>query len=467
MQKSKIFKSFSIRLSIGFMFVLTCSVVLLSVLFLFFIRSLVYQSQSEELKSAETTVFACFKENYEKNDFRNNKGSSLGSVEIPYYLTYIIYNTSSNFLLSTNDPFLPQLEDTKGKARHFYEKNYFFDGDLNILYFANTHILNEQQITVAVAMNMDQNTNSEIFTKLPRVLLFMAIPILLLSFLISFFITKNTIKPVVKITKAAQSVTIENLSDLLPLSGYDDEIDELSKTFNQLFLRLKRDFDRERQFSSDVSHELNTPLTVISGQTGLLLRWGKDNPEQLEKSLNAIKTEAKTMQAIIANLLQISRIESGRIKPQIVDVSLDYLFNWLVEEFSAVTPNLKFNIESNKVTLKTDSEMLHQILTVLISNSTKYAGESCTVTLKAHIKNNHIIIEETDDGPGFSETVLPHIFERFYRIDKSRSRQMGGTGLGLAIVKNAVLLHGGQIAVRTADSGGLQFDFTLKKQQRC
>ena len=457
MHKSKILKSFSIRLSIGFMFVLTCAVVLLSVLFLFFIRSLVYQSQSAELKSAESIVFSHFKENSEKKDFRNNKGSSLGSVEIPYYLTYIIYNSDSSTLLSTNDPFLPPLEDTKGKARHFFKKNYFFDGDLNILYFANTHILNEQQITVAVAMNMDQTTNSEIFTRLPRALLFMTIPILLLSFLISFFITKNTIKPVVKITKAAQSVTIENLSDLLPLSGCDDEIDELSKTFNQLFLRLKRDFERERQFSSDVSHELNTPLTVISGQTGLLLRWGKDNPEQLEKSLKAIKTEAKTMQAIIANLLQISRIESGRIKPQIGEVSLESLFNWLVEEFSAVAPNLKFNIESNKISLKTDSEMLHQILTVLISNSVKYAGDSCTVTLKACFENKHLIIEETDDGPGFSESALPHIFERFYRADEAHSRKISGSGLGLAIAQTLCTALGAKIKARNMVPHGAGF----------
>ncbi|WP_294430747.1 cell wall metabolism sensor histidine kinase WalK [uncultured Treponema sp.] len=453
----KFLKSFSARLALGFMFIMTSAVVLLSVLFLFFIRSLIYQNQSLELKSAESVVFGRFKENSAKADFRANKGSTLGAVEIPYYLTYIIYESDSKFLLSTNDPFLPPLEDTKGKARRFFQKNYFFDGDLDILYFANTHILNDQKIIVAIAMNMDNNTNEEIFSKLPRALLFTAIPILFLSFLISFFITKNTIKPVAKITKAAQSVTIENLSDLLPISGYDDEIDELSKTFNQLFLRLKRDFERERQFSSDVSHELNTPLTVISGQTGLLLRWGKENPEQLEKSLNAIKNEAKTMQAIIANLLQISRIESGRIKPQISEVSLDSLFSWLTEEFASVAQNLTIETESSNLTLNTDSEMLHQVLTILISNSLKYAGESCTIRISAKKQDNRITIEESDDGPGFSEKALPHIFERFYRADESHTRKIAGSGLGLAIAQTLCNALGAKIKARNMIPHGAGF----------
>jgi signal transduction histidine kinase len=268
---------------------------------------------------------------------------------------------------------------------------------------------------------------------------------------------KHTIRPVVKITKAAQSVTVENLSDLLPLSGYDDEIDQLSETFNELFLRLKRDFDRERQFSSDVSHELNTPLTVISGQAGLLLRWGKDDPKQLDKSLNAIKTEAKTMQAIIANLLQMSRIESGRMKPKLTEVVIGGLFSWLCEEVKSFAPKVKITAEQCDITLETDSEMLHQILMVLISNSVKYAGEDCQITLKAFRQNDHIIIEQSDDGPGFSQESLPHIFERFYRADEAHSRKVSGSGLGLAIAQTLCTALNAKISARNKDPHGACF----------
>lgn len=416
------------------MFIMTGAVLLLSVAFLMFIRSLVHKSQEAELKKAEAAVFTIM-ENYRRTIEPPLKfGAAFDAdPQIPYYITYIVYDATDYTLLATNSPFLPFLEDSNGKLKKYFEKYYFSDGDLNIIYYAKKHEIPTQSIIVAVAINMDNNTSEELFSRVPYALLFMGIPILLISFLMSLFITKNTIKPVAKITKAAQSVTVENLSDLLPLSGYDDEIDQLSNTFNNLFLHLKQDFDRERQFSSDVSHELNTPLTVISGQTGLLLRWGKDNPEQLEKSLKAIKTEAKTMQAIIANLLQISRIESGRIKPQISNVDLTSLFSWLQEEFAEIAPEAKITAEANGLSLQTDSEMLHQILTVLISNSVKFSTGNCHIHLQAERYNGHILIEETDNGPGFSEEALPHIFERFYRADESHSRKIAGSGLGLAI----------------------------------
>ena len=441
------------------MFIMTGSVVFLAISFLLFTRSIVEKSQEEELKKAEGRIFEKM-EQYDHDDSVTPKfGGPLGSnLEIPYYLTYIVYDSDSYTLLATNDPFLPFLPNTNKKARHYFQKDYFFDGDLDILYYAEPHTNNKNHnIIIAVVLNIDNNQASALFASLPRAILSMAIPILFISFMLALFLTKKTIKPVAKITKAAQSVTIENLSDLLPMTGYDDEIDELSKTFNSLFLRLKQDFERERQFSSDVSHELNTPLTVISGQTNLLLRWGKKDPKQLETSLNAIKTEAKTMQAIIANLLQISRVESGRIKPQISEVVIGGLFSWLAEEFKAVAPDAKINFDITDITLRTDSEMLHQILTVIISNSIKYAGENCSIHLHAEKRDGLVLIEQSDDGPGFTEESLPHIFQRFYRADESHSRKIAGSGLGLAIALTLCNALGAKIKARNMIPHGAGF----------
>lgn len=422
------------------MFILTTSIILLSVLLLFFVRSLVKANQTKELKKAENEVFIIIEQLYNQNNLEDRDVFQIR--EIPYYLTYIVYNQENENILATNDPFLPLLEDSGGKAVHYFEKNFFLDGDLDIFYYAETHDIknvwnnNSQKLVVAVAMNMENDSFAKIVLKLPIALLVMALPILLISFFVSLFITKNTIHPVVKITKTAKAMTTENLDGQLPLTGFGDEIDELSSTFNDLFMRIKADFDRERQFSSDVSHELNTPLTVISGQAGLLLRWGKDNPEQLEKSLKAIKSEANSMHAIIENLLKISRIESGRVKPQFYEVEVLELFERISDEFMSVAPEVKFEINcKSKLRLHTDPEMLHQILTVLVSNSVKFAGEKCNVKLSVMKGHGHVIIEESDDGPGISEEALPHVFERFYRADEAHSRTNGGSGLGLAIAK--------------------------------
>ena len=446
------------------MFIMMITVLFLSFFFLWFTQSLVRSSQTAELKSGEQIVFESVQKLADKNELKKHSGGIINSISaIPYFLTYIVYDADTEILISTNDPFLPLLSDTQGRAKHFFSKGYFFDGDLDIFYYAKAHPLKERNIVVAVAMNLDNNIFTAVFKKLPLALLFMALPMLALSFFLSFFITKNTIKPVVRITKAAQSVTTENLSDLLPLSGYNDEIDELSKAFNELFLRIKFDFDRERQFSSDVSHELNTPLQVISGQANLLLRWGKNDPTQLEKSLVAIKMEAKTMQAVIANLLQISRIESGRVKPQISEVVVGGLFSWMSEEFASVAPNAKIIAEDNGAVFNTDPEMLHQILTVLISNSIKYAGESCTINLKAKKGKDIVIIELSDDGPGFSEESLPHIFERFYRADEAHSRKIAGSGLGLAIAQTLCTALGAKIKARNIlpHGAGFTIEFTV------
>ena len=163
------------------------------------------------------------------------------------------------------------------------------------------------------------------------------------------------------------------------------------------------------------------------------------------------------MQSIIANLLQISRIESGRIKPQVSRVSLADMFSWLTEEFSEIAPKAKICSTPNGIVLSTDEEMLHQILTILISNSLKYAGESCVINLSAFKKGSLIVIEESDDGPGISKESLPYIFERFYRVDRSRE-EVEGSGIGLTIVKRIMDNHKAMIhaAVRGLEEDEMQ-----------
>ena len=447
-------ESFAVRLSQRFMFILTGSVFLLSLGFLIIVRSLVQGNQTEQLKNAENAVFEALQEGYQP--------------DIPYFITFIAYDLQTEEVVATNDPFLPLLKDSKGKALHYFEKDFFYDGDLEIFYFAKTHEVSvwgagERSLVCAVALNVENDSLTMMFAKLPLTILLMALPVLLLSFLVSLFITKNTINPVVKITKAAQQLTTEKLDGQLPLSGRGDEIDELSRTFNELFLRIKADFDRERQFSSDVSHELNTPLTVISGQANLLLRWGKDNPEQLEKSLTAIKNESKSMHTIIDNLLQISRIESGRIKPELCQVDVKELFERVEHEFTSIESGLKFEITCQSELQKdflfeSDPEMLHQILTVFVANSLKFAGKECHVKLLAlQNKAGQILISESDDGPGISEEALPHVFERFYRADEAHTRSLGGSGLGLSIAKTLAEALGADIVAGNLKPHGAQF----------
>lgn len=452
---TKLFRSVAAKLSILFMFVLTTAVLLVSVVVILFTGGLVKRSRSEELIKAEKriseilNIAADFTETEELKNYSSNIG-------VPYYITYIAYENESGNLVATNDPFLPLLPSSGGKTVHFYDEDFFFDGSLDVLYYADVHQIGGKEITVATVMNMDNNSIGMIYKKVPVSLLIFIAPILILSFFVSYLLVKKTIKPVVKITKTAQSMTTENLDGQLPLTGNGDELDELSRTFNELFMRIKADFDRERQFSSDVSHELNTPLTVITGQTNLLLRWGKDNPQQLEKSLNAIKNESKSMHVIIDNLLQISRIESGRVKAQIASVKLDEMFSRIAEEVTSLAP-AKIEIFGNGLELNSDAEMLHQILMVFVSNSIKYAGENCQIKLIAEKTENSLVIRSIDDGPGISQKALPHVFDRFFRADEAHNRKSGGSGLGLAIAKTLSDAIGAEISAKNHQPTGAEF----------
>lgn len=455
----KILKSFSIRLSLRFMLLISFVVILMSVFFVFVVNNFVKRNLALELNKAMSEAILAV-----------NTNSETDLHAVPYFLSYVVYEKETKRVIASNDPFLPLLQDTDGKAKKFFIRDYFYDGNLDIFYVAREFSYRDILYTAVVSMNMDSDTSSEIYQNLPKAILFIVIPILLVSFLISLFIARKTIEPVVRITRSAEKFSLSDSKgasggDFLPVSDYDDEIDQLSKTFNELFKRLKRDFDRERQFSSDVSHELNTPLTVISGQTNLLLRWGKDEPAQLEKSLAAIRDEARSMHAIISNLLQISRIESGRIKPNFSNVKLDVLFRRLSEEVKSYSPNSELTFSCGEISLFTDEEMLHQVLTVLISNSVKFADKKCIVELRAEKSSDgKIIIEEEDNGPGLKEKDLPHIFQRFYRGDESHTRKVGGSGLGLSIAQTLVTALGGTISAKNASTYGAVFTIALPEK---
>lgn len=375
-----------------------------------------------------------------------------GFPQIPYYIDYLIYTTEyqmqneSFSIISTNNPYLPNLPETPDDAKSYFEENYYIDGNLNILYYSKKLRLPESTVIIQVSMNMDSDSSTKLINQLPRTLLFTFAPVLLVSFLISLFITKRVMNPVVKMTEKAKKISSSNLDSLLSVRNSGDEIDELALTFNDLFKRLKNDFDREHQFTSDVSHELKTPVAVISGQANLLRRWGKDDPKQLEKSLEVIIRESKSMESIISNLLQMSRIENHKILINKVSVSLPQMFERLKKETLTIHPSAKFTYSIDKAdSIFTDEELIHQVFTVIISNTLKYCPEPIEITIEAYKEQKHTVINLFDNGNGFDEKIIPHVFERFYRGDDSHNRNDGGSGLGLSIAKTIIEAMDGKI----------------------
>jgi len=425
-------KTLSFRLSIRFMTVVAAIVLLIATLFILTFRIFIRNKQNRLLY--ENAELIC-------EEIENNNETYLELLPLDYFISYVIYEKASNKIMETNDPLLPKLDSTEGKTKKYFQKDFYSDGDLNLLYC--THETSNGFI-IQTSIDIDNDASIEMVNLLPVIASIAFLPILLISFFLSLAISKRTLKPVKEITKTAQGISSSNLETLLPVSKNNDELDELAGTFNQLFENLKKDFDREVNFTSDVSHELKTPVAGILGQANLLKRWGKDDPKQLEESLDLILKEAHSMESIINNLLQISKLENGIVKPLITSVNLWSIFARLKNEFTALFPNVKIIFNDNiDVTMQTDMELLHQVLTAIISNSIKYGATEVELTSIA--VSDQIEIKVTDNGPGFSEEILPHIFERFYRGDKSHNREAGGAGLGLSISQTIIKVLGGSI----------------------
>ena len=211
-----------------------------------------------------------------------------------------------------------------------------------------------------------------------------------------------------------------------------------------------------------MSHELKTPISIIDGHANLLKRWGKDDPKQLSESIDAILHETENMNRVVTTLLDMSRLENGKIKVEKTRFFVTNFFVRLKEEFSALYPEMSFEIiDEDFLEIETDEAKLHQIFTVILSNSVKFAGKECRIKLCAHKNGSKIVLSAEDNGAGFAPEVLPHVFERFYKGDSSHDRNVSGSGLGLSIAKTLAQALGMSIEAKNAPTGGALICLTL------
>lgn len=231
-------------------------------------------------------------------------------------------------------------------------------------------------------------------------------------------------------------------------------------------LTRTKQLERTRQeFVANVSHELRTPLSLIKGYAETLLDGAKDNPEVATKFLQTIDRNARRLDLLIQDLLIISSLESGRVSLSLGAVNLHTLTDRMLADFKsrAEARHVTLQSEVPELMAHADEARLEQVLGNLLENAVKYGRESGTVTVGGRPTSDGMLeLFVQDDGPGIPAESLERVFERFYRVDKARSRDQGGTGLGLSIVKHIVHGHGGRVWVESEPGKGAKFYFTLK-----
>lgn len=228
---------------------------------------------------------------------------------------------------------------------------------------------------------------------------------------------------------------------------------------------LRRLEETRQDFVANVSHELRTPIASIKGYTETLLDGALEDKKNARDFLNIIHEDSDRLAKLIDDLLDLSRIESGRMKMVFASVEPKSLIKRSIaiieNQAKARSISLKTNIPDNLPKILADETRLSQVLINLLDNAVKYTPEGGSVTITGFINKNLLQIDVADTGIGIPKKDLPRLFERFYRVDKARSREMGGTGLGLSIVKHIVQAHGGEVFVKSIPGQGSTFSFSV------
>lgn len=356
--------------------------------------------------------------------------------------------------------------------------------DLNIMFIGNPvrpdnsipqAVFNEYGFALVLNDRVGEGTNLkyiQIIDRLSQETAYARIFVITLLALELFFIViivvigiraiKRLLRPIKQMTDAVNNVTINQLDMRLDIKGSQNEFRDLAGTFNNMLDRLESSYELQNQFVSDASHELRTPISVIQGYANLLDRWGKDDSKVLEESIAAIKSESEEMKNLIENLLFLARGDKDAQKVEKKDFYINELIDEVIRETKLVDDTHQIICDRNEsISIFADYSLLKEAIRIFVDNSLKYTNEGGRIELKCYAKDNKAVINIEDTGIGIPKEDLPHIFDRFYRADKSRTKQTGGTGLGMAIAKWIVLRHGGSIKVQSEINVGTKIEVTI------
>ena len=273
---------------------------------------------------------------------------------------------------------------------------------------------------------------------------------------------KKVLAPIREMTDIARSLSAANLSNRFNVAGMKNELQDLAEVINSMLDRIERSYNSQKQFVSDASHELRTPIAVIQGYADMLRRWGKDDPEVLDEGIEAISQETVAMKELVENLLFLARHDKKTLMLELSEFDPSEVLQEVCQEAGMVSRDHRFEIAvCQNSMVRADRGMIKQVLRILVDNAVKYAPADTTVTLGARAVDTGTVLSVSDRGCGISEEDLPKIFERFYRADAARHSETGGHGLGLSIARIIVVAHSGKIRVRSKVGEGTTFEIEL------
>ncbi|MGG5253975.1 HAMP domain-containing sensor histidine kinase [Neobacillus sp. SM06] len=279
---------------------------------------------------------------------------------------------------------------------------------------------------------------------------------ILLSAISGFFLAKQLLKPVRELAKAMKKIKENGFQERMVVYKQKDELTDLSNLFNEMMDELEAAFTQQKQFIEDASHELRTPVSILEGHLSLLNRWGKKDPAILDESLEASLQEVARLKKLVVDLLDLTRAENARssLSQEMVDVKS--ILEQLVKNLDILHPDFQFVLQfSDQLKpIWMSEQYFQQILIILLDNAINYSEDKKKIVIQANQTEKGTVISVQDQGIGIPSEHLSNVFNRFYRIDKARSRGKGGTGLGLAIAKQLIDKANGSIKIESEEGRG-------------
>jgi signal transduction histidine kinase len=433
--------------------------IVLNASILFGIEYYLYSEADNDIEDTQDIILNMVTAQNEQLDLSNDEIFSDISSKDDIYIRIIkedgtLLNASDDFPYDINE-LEYNIKDLGDKEKHLENRGRHLEYK-SVGYKSKEYGLVYFQIVKDMANEYD-------FMKIVFVLMAIADSIgIISSIVVGYIVSKKMLKPIDYITKTAENISINNLKERIELKGPDDELKKLVNIFNKMIDGLENSFNRQVQFVSDASHELRTPIAVVQGYANLLDRWGKNDRDALEKSIYAIKLEADNMANLVEKLLFLAKGDSGTQVIEKREFWLNKLIEEVVNESNVIEQNREiFSDRNDTVRINADYGMIKQMLRIFISNSIKFTPKYGKIKINSEIHDQFVKIIVSDTGIGIPKYEIGNIFNRFYIVDKSRSKEKAGTGLGLSIAKWIVDMHEGIINVESEEGNGTEIIVTL------
>jgi heavy metal sensor kinase len=447
------FSSIKAKIVLFYMVVLFVILSLLGIFLYFSLSRIVYDSIDSSLLSKAKALATLVKESGNEIEFNfsdevmweYNSSKSMSFFQIRRFDGMIIEKSESVGNLEL--PFSAHTRETTFQTIHFKGKS---------VRMVNFHVPAEEErskkehyLIIQCAEAIGDQIN---LLKTYRIVLSLSVlSIMIISSFGGFLIARKALTPVEEISQAIDKISESNLSERITSDSIPEELKVLASSFNRTFDRLERSFSRQRQFVSDASHELRTPLSVILSQSEIILRKER-SAEEYKNGLAAILEASKFMSEIVQKLLTLARLGTDKAELKMENMDLAEIIHESIELLKPLATEKRIMINMSgdeRYVVSGDRAALLELFANIIENALKYNLSQGRIDISFKKESGLMVTEIKDTGVGIPEKDLGRVFDRFYRVDKSRSKEIGGVGLGLSICDEIAKLHGGRIEIKS------------------